>query len=88
MNFSRSMTSTSWSSRVLIVLKYVFILAFVGAVLAGIAGAVMFGTGPTPQGLTHDWAFLMAPVFALIGAIMGAVYGLVIGLIRALTSRT
>jgi hypothetical protein len=63
-------------------LKNVVIGALLGAVLSGLVAGIMFGTGPTAPGVTHGWALIMVPTFALIGLIMGAVWGLLFSLIR------
>ena len=62
--------------------KNVVIGALVGAVVSGLIAGIMFGTGPTAPGVTHEWALIMVPTFALIGLIMGAVWGLLFSLFR------
>ena len=63
-------------------LKNVVIGALVGALLSSLVAGLMFGTGTTAPGVSHGWAFVMVPTFALIGLILGAVWGLVFSLLR------
>ena len=70
-------------NRGLVVIKNVLLGTVLFAIGGGIAGALLFGVGPTSPGNSHGFAFLMAPAFAAVGAVMGAFWGLVIGLFRA-----
>jgi hypothetical protein len=75
--------STRSQPRAIVVVKNVLIGALLFAIGGGLAGALLFGVGPTNPGNSHGFALVMAPAFAAVGAIMGAFWGLVIGLFRA-----